>query len=1135
MDVSLLHQYRRDRRRLLSFLLSSGIIKEIRTSTGIVTSISDADLDFLSTDYVLDCIKSGAVLDVSTAIEKFHEASAYPVMIHSKLGDSYFLLSDPSSAGSPPRRTPPPVMVSNTNHHVSRSASALHTSSPQAADVRIEVNNVKDVGPATPSLNSSKNISIRPIGLPPITAGLSDDGVQELAYEILLTSLTFSGIEVYKSDYKRKDKSSKFLRGSKSKRERDIQECPPDRHSKLLDTIRSQMQISEAFDLCIRRRLMQIASLRSCEGIDIPSVLLGLLNGIYVTYFPSEKSYMQWKNRQVQVLEELLSFANDKIKQREMRTLFARIYSMEWDSTMSPSERTEVLSAVERVVSALSSIPPRFGIPDESYYWSSGYHVNIRLYEKLLFGLFDILEEGQLIEEADDVLKLIKSTWSILGINQQLHYALFGWVLFQQFVGTNEPVLLDYALVQLQKFFSEDNIEKNEEEYMESLLCSIDTPTKLSLTQSICLSISTWCDNKLQDYHLNFSQNPDLFRMTLMLAFTVEHFCTDEHVENTLADSEAQGTKMDFKKLTNYVRRSIQAACQRAASTMDIDSELGRTYPLAQLANKLRLITERELNVFCPVLRQWDPTAGRDSAIILHQYFGERLKPFLEGITSLSEEVRSVLPAADMLNRNLTQLLSSTYNTNGVGYSQQLQHYQIGEVCKPLVLDWIIDQQAHILEWAGRAFELEDWEPLSHQQRQAASAVEVFRITEETVDQLFGLNLPMDKTHLQALLSVIFHTLDMYLVKVVNLLVEKHHLYPATPPLTRYEETILQVMKKKLVSNMHIEVEITDKLNRLTISKLCVILNTLQYMQRQIGALEDGIKNSWALVQPSEYKQFCTSEDSKLTDEESIRELFAATFDCIKDTASIAIKKFREFTGAKVVFWDLRDSFLFHLYSGSVEGAGMDSVLHYFDTVLNQVCGLIDESTRDPIVLSIFKASLEGFVWVLLDGGPSRAFSLSDITVMEDDLKILKDFFIADGEGLPRSLAEKEASFAHQVLNLFTLQTESLVQMLMTASKHIAVIKDREKHRNGYQGDAHTFIRVLCHKKDREASKFLKRQYELPASSEYEDPTSDKSQFATDLLKRSASVRWSGSGQGNLNSFKQKLQRATSEIRHTAW
>lgn len=62
-------------------------------------------------------------------------------------------------------------------------------------------------------------------------------------------------------------------------------------------------------------------------------------------------------------------------------------------------------------------------------------------------------------------------------------------------------------------------------------------------------------------------------------------------------------------------------------------------------------------------------------------------------------------------------------------------------------------------------------------------------------------------------------------------------------------------------------------------------------------------------------------------------------------------------------------------------------------------------------------------------------------------------------------------------------QTETVVRMLMNASEHISMRVDSHKH--GHMGleDAHTLVRVLCHKKDREASKFLKQQYELPMSS----------------------------------------------------
>lgn len=66
--------------------------------------------------------------------------------------------------------------------------------------------------------------------------------------------------------------------------------------------------------------------------------------------------------------------------------------------TMSPSERVEILSTIKHLASKLSSLPGRFGIEGETYYWTAGYHLNMRLYKTLLLSVFDILDEGQLIE-----------------------------------------------------------------------------------------------------------------------------------------------------------------------------------------------------------------------------------------------------------------------------------------------------------------------------------------------------------------------------------------------------------------------------------------------------------------------------------------------------------------------------------------------------------------------------------------------------------------------------------------------------------------------------------------------------------------------------------------------------------------
>lgn len=65
----------------------------------------------------------------------------------------------------------------------------------------------------------------------------------------------------------------------------------------------------------------------------------------------------------------------------------------------------------------------------------------------------------------------------------------------------------------------------------------------------------------------------------------------------------------------------------------------------------------------------------------------------------------------------------------------------------------------------------------------------------------------------------------------------------------------------------------------------------------------------------------------------------------------------------------------------------------------------------------------------------------------------------------------------------FILQTGTVIQMLMTASEQISTGLDSRNHDNLGLEDAQTLIRVMCHKKDRQASKFLKRQYQLPPSS----------------------------------------------------
>ncbi|KAH9777759.1 DNA topoisomerase 4 subunit B [Citrus sinensis] len=999
--VSLLERYRRDRRQLIEFLLSSGLIKVLRTPSGPTTSLSNADFDSLSADYIIHCVKSGGVVDVSEASKKYLDESTYPTMVHSQIGDSYFLSSDPDLSGSPPRRVPPPIYVKQTANHAPCSSSFRDPANAENLATSRNDYGLKYKASPTSPMRPAEDSGIPPLGLPSLK--------------------------------------------------------------------------TEALDACIRRNLIQLAATKTRGQVDLPQISLGLLIGIFKSDFLNEKAYIQWKNRQ------------------------------EWDFKMSASGRVEVLSSIRQVALKLSSLPGQFGIQSETYYWTAAYHLNIRLYEKLLFGMFDVLDECQLIEEADAIMSLIKLTWPTLGITQKMHYGIFAWVLFQQ--------------------------------------------------------------------------EPSNFKRVMALASTVGVFTPGDCAEIKLTKLHTSNDNA-ARKVKGYVEKSIETACRQVASTIDLESKVQRSHPLALLANELRSIAERELTVFWPAICHWCSEALTISAIMLHHFYREILKPFLQGVTSLSEDARLVLSAANKLDQYLTQIYTSACEKKGSHHHMnQLEHYQIGEVCRPIILDWLIAQHAHILEWTGRAFDLEDWEPLSFQQRQGASIIEVFRIIEETVDQFFGMNLPLDIIHLQALLSIIFHSLDAYLQRLLNQLVEQKHLYPSAPPLTRYEETVLPMLKKKLLEFTVLDKSVSEKLNELTIPKLCIRLNTLQYIQKQVSVLEEGIRKSWALVGPavdqasakmvqwymkfespedrgeglaktgtmmSQWKsrslflcllytlkchwvvyacgppsQLCISEGETeeslernfLTSSEAVDELFITTLNIIRDTATGAIRKICDFIGARVVFWDLRDSFLCCLYRGSVESARLESFLTHIDT--------------------------EGYVWVLLDGGPSRAFSNSDITMMEDDLNTLKEFFIAGGEGLPRSLVEREAKYAEEILGLFTLQSETLIRMLMSASENISLDLDPQNHGPMHVEDANTLVRVLCHKKDRESSKFLKQQYHLPISSEYDDtPSSNstlRSPLAFDLLKRSNSIHWTKSGQSGLKIMKKRLQRVTSELKSAAW
>lgn len=970
---------------------------------------------------------------------------------------------------------------------------------------------------------------------------MSDDDIRETAYEVLLASLFVSG-KIHFSEEKR-EKKPKFLKGLRSKMEGSNSSPQLENYyTHLLDLIRVQMEISESMD-ALTKRALRLISLKMVQGqLDVPCISLQLLSSVGKFDFPTERLRVQWQRRQANVLEELLLFsASREYNMSEtLRIVLSKLKNTEDWVVSVPDGRIEVLTIIERYNTKLSAAPKKFGLKGETYHWTQSYNFNFRLYEKLLCSVFDILEDGQLVEEADEILETVKLTWPMLGITQKLHDILYGWVLFQKFAQTGEILLLKHTGLQIQKLQLHNDV-KEIELYINSFICSVEdcgSNRALNLVDSALLKINVWCRRQLENYHAYFSQaNYSIFESMLNLVLLSATNLTDDDGEVMLIGPPVGGT-LEATSIHILVVRSIQAASKHALISSDGQSKAEFKHPLILLANELKLVVEKECAAFSPILHKHYPDAGRVALTLLHLLYGQQLELFLER-TDHSENLKEILAASNNFELCIAQKLYSMYGEAvGSSLSNFLKPYMIDRFSSPLILQWLHAQHENVLEWTKRTIEIEDWEPLSSHEKQATSVVEVFRIVEETIDQFFNSSLPLDIVHLRSLLIGVTSSLQVYLLHMENQQVSIATLLPGAPILTRYAESMNPFAKRKLIEPTVPEEKVANKLNNLTVPKLCVKLNTLQYIRDQLDSIEEGIKQSWISVQSAvgllDYLSCMAGErvhpEKNSSSDESIEELFTI-FDDVRRTAVNTTSAILNFIGTRAVFWDMRDSLLFSLYRASVEGARMEIFIPTIDRVLDQVCDLIVDVLRDQVVLRVFQACMEGFIWVLLDGGPSRAFFETDVDLIQHDLAMLKDLFIAEGQGLPLDVVEKEAKLAQQIVDLFVLKADTIIEMLINASDQMSDHLELATARRRHVHDAHTLLRVLCHKKDKSASTFLKIQYHLPRSSDYDDvpvkDVSSKVPIFSDMLKRSTSFSWSETGQQSFRVMKKKLQEAT--------
>ncbi|KAH9752302.1 protein unc-13-like [Citrus sinensis] len=984
-------------------------------------TLDDVDLDQVSVDYVLGCAKKGGMLELSEAIRDFHDHTDLPQMNNGGSADEFFLVTNPQSSGSPPRRAPPPITVltpppvpvtvpppafapSPIVSAASRSESFNSTQERELTVDDIEDfeddDDIEEINSHQVSRRRLNDASDLVVKLPSFTTGITDDDLRETAYEVLLACAGAAGGLIVPSKEKRKDKKSRLMKKlGRSKNDNVVnqsQRAPG--LVGLLETMRVQMEISEAMDIRTRQGLLNALTGKVGKRMDTLLIPLELLCCISRTEFSDKKSYIRWQKRQLNMLEEglinhpVVGFGESGRRVNELSILLAKIEESEsLPSSTGELQRTECLRSLREIAIPLAERPARGDLTGEVCHWADGYHLNVRLYEKLLLSVFDVLDEGKLTEEVEEILELLKSTWRVLGITETMHYTCYAWVLFRQC-----PVMMENVV------------------------------SVAMLARRLLL------------------EEPEMAMQLVSVT--------------------------DRDQIELYIFSSIKNSFARVVDKSEIHE-----HPLALLAEETKKLLKRDSSIFMPILSKRHPQATIVSASLLHKLYGNKLKPFSDGAEHLTEDVASVFPAADSLEQYIISLITSTCEEETAAvYCRKLMPYQIESISGTLVLRWINSQLGRILSWVERAIQQERWDPISPQQRHASSIVEVYRIVEETVDQFFALQVPMRSTELNALFRGIDNAFQVYANHVTDKLGSKEDLVPPEPVLTRYrkEAGIKAFVKKEILDPRMSEERRSSEINILTTAALCVQLNTLHYAISQLNKLEDSILERWTRKKPHE--NFL----KKLVEEKSKSFTKNDTFDGSRKDINAAIDRICEFTGTKIIFWDLREPFIDNLYKPSVSKSRLESLIEPLDVELSKLCDVIVEPLRDRVVTGLLQASLDGLLRVLLNGGPFRVFFPSDAKQLEEDLEILKEFFISGGDGLPRGVVENQVARARHVVKLHGYETRELIDDLRSGSS-----QDMLGTRGKLGADSETLLRILCHRSDSEASHFLKKQYKIPKSS----------------------------------------------------
>lgn len=247
---------------------------------------------------------------------------------------------------------------------------------------------------------------------------------------------------------------------------------------------------------------------------------------------------------------------------------------------------------------------------------------------------------------------------------------------------------------------------------------------------------------------------------------------------------------------------------------------------------------------------------------------------------------------------------------------------------------------------------------------------------------------------------------------------------------------------------------IASTINEHGLDQLCVRLNNLNFCHHELERLK------------MELIDFCNNNTQLTIPMERWNDLFVDTL----VNLDAAIGYMAQYLSTRIVYVDMRKEAVEGLYVPSPSKSRVSPLLEQIFPKLITLCNFLADDLRVRFVTSLFQTFIEMYEYVLLWGGPSRVYSLSDHMVFIEDVQEIENFFQGEGD---QSSPYKISS---EVIQTFCIPLKMMAGDIFNQSSDALIKRYNEPGDDALsQSTMENILAVLYHRSDKSARKFIRQ------------------------------------------------------------